>query len=265
MRKSGIFLFLLPPVPPLLCRMSAPAPKRENLLLNLAFNLAIPTFVLMTLSGEPHLGPVWGVIPRLGPQWGMIVALLFPITYGVYDLIQRRKANLFSIIGIVSVLLTGTLNQMKADAFWFAVKEAAVPTIFGVAVLLTMRTKRPLVRELLWNDQVIDTVKVDAVLQERGQRAEFDRLLQRANIGLAFSFLLSAVLNFGLARYLLKSPPGTAEFNAELGKMNGLSLPVIMLPSMVVTMFVFWKLMSGLTRLTGLELEEIFHGGAKKK
>jgi hypothetical protein len=48
----------------------------------------------------------------------------------------------------------------------------------------------------------------------------------------------------------LKSPPGTPEFNAELGRMNGLSLPVIMLPTMVVTMVVLWKLMSGLTQIT---------------
>ena len=235
--------------------VSSPAPKKENLILNLACNLAIPTFVLMKLSGEN----------RLGPQWGMVVALIFPFGYGVYDLIRRKKTNLFSIIGILSVLLTGGLNQMKADAIWFAVKEAAIPTLFCGAVLISMRTKRPLVRELLWNDQVIDTAKVDAVLAERGQRGELDQLLSRASLGLAASFLLSAALTFGLARYLLKSPPGPVEFNAELGKMNGLSLPVITVPTMIVTMFVFWKLMSGLTRLTGLELEEIFHAGAKKK
>jgi hypothetical protein len=236
---------MVPPAPP----------KRENLLINLACNLAIPTFVLMKLSDEN----------RLGPQWGIIVALIFPLGYGIYDLIRRKKTNLFSIIGVISVLLTGGLNQMKANAMWFAIKEAAIPTLFGTAVLLSMRSKRPLVRELIWNDQVIDTAKVDAILVERGQRDELDRLLARASYGMAFSFLLSAVLNFGLARYLLKSAPGTVEFNAELGKMNGLSMPVIMLPTMAVTMYVFWKLMSGLTQLTGLELDEMLHGGAKKK
>jgi len=235
--------------------MSSAAPKKENLFLNLACNLAVPTFVLMKLSGEN----------RLGPQWGMIVALIFPLGYGIYDLIQRKKTNLFSIIGIVSVLLTGGLNQVKAGPMAFAIKEAAVPTIFGAAVLVSMRTKRPLVREMLWNDQVIDTARVDAVLAERGARADLDRLLARASYGMACSFLLSAVLNFGLARYLLKSPAGTPEFNAELGRMTGLSWPVIVLPTMAVTMFVFWRLMSGLTRLTGLELDEIFRGGAKEK
>ncbi len=239
--------------------MSAPAPapkkKKENLLLNLACNIAVPTLVLTMLSKED----------RLGPQWGMIVALAFPLGYGIYDLAQRKKFNLFSIVGIVSVLMTGTLNQMKADAFWFAVKEASVPSLFGIAVLASMGTKRPLVRELLWNDQVIDTDKVDRVLAERGQRHELDRLLRNASFGLAASFLLSAILNYGLARYLLKSPPGTAEFNVELGKMNGLSWPIIALPTTVVTMLVFWRLMNGLTRLTGLQLEEIFHAGAEKK
>jgi hypothetical protein len=235
--------------------VTTPAPKKENLFLNLACNLALPTFVLMKLSNED----------RLGPQWGMIVALAFPLGYGVFDLVRRKKTNIFSIVGVVSVLLTGTLNQMKADGFWFAIKEAAIPTLFGATVLISMRTKRPLVRELIWNDQVIDTARVDAVLTERGQRGELDRLLARASFGMAFSFLLSAVLNFGLARYLLVSPAGTPEFNAELGKMNGLSLPVIMLPTMVVTMFVFWKLMSGLTRITGLELDEIIRGGAAKE
>ncbi len=234
--------------------VTAPQPKRENLLLNLACNIAIPTIVLMKLSDEN----------RLGPQWGMALALLFPLAYGVYDLIQRKKTNLFSILGIASVLLTGGLNQVKADGMWFAIKEASIPTLLGVAVLLSMRTKRPFVRELLWNDQVIDTAKVDAALAERGKQADFDRLLARASYGLALSFLVSAVLNFGLARYLLKSPAGTPEFNAELGRMNLLNWPVIVIPSMAMTLYVLFSLIKGLTNLTGLQMEDIFHSPPEK-
>lgn len=235
--------------------MPSPTPKRENLLLNLICNIALPTIVLTKLSGDN----------RLGPQWGIVVALLFPFGYGVYDLIQRKKTNLFSIVGICSVLLTGGLNQLKADVFWFAVKEAAIPTLFGVAVVISSRTKRPLVRELLWNEQVIDTARVDAVLTERNQHPQFERLLAQATSGLALSFLLSAILNYGLARYLLKSPPGTEAFNEQLGRMNLLSWPVIVLPYMAVTMFVLWRLLSGFSKLTGLELEEIFHGAKPKE
>ena len=75
--------------------MTAAAPKKENLILNLACNLAIPTFVLMQLSKDK-----W-----LGPQWGMAAALVFPLGYGIYDLIQRKKTNIFSVVGVLSVLL----------------------------------------------------------------------------------------------------------------------------------------------------------------
>jgi len=105
---------------------------------------------------------------------------------------------------------------------------------------------------------VIDVERVDAALMERGNRQELDRLLVRSSYLLAFSFIISAVLNFGLARYLLKSPPGTAEFNAELGKMHLLNWPVIVIPSMAMLMFALWRLLGGIKRITGLELEAIF-------
>lgn len=257
-QENSVFSSFDATVSPLCCTgMStpAPAPKRENLIVNLVCNIAIPTLVLTKLSEDKYLGA----------QWGIIIALIFPLGYGIYDLVQRKKTNLFSIIGVVSVLLTGILNQLKADVFWFAVKEAAMPTLLGVALLASMRTKRPLVRELLWNDLVINTAKVEAALDARGHRTDFERLLARANYGMAASFLLSAVLNYGLARYLLKDSPGTTAFNEQLGRMNFLSWPVIVLPTTVVTLLVFWRLMNGLTTLSGLTLDEAMHSPPPKE
>jgi hypothetical protein len=228
-------------------------PKKENMLLNLAFNIVIPTVVLMKFSTERTLGPLGG----------LLVAMAFPLGYGIYDLIERKKTNMFSIIGLVSVLLSGGLGVLGADGTWFAVKDAAVPTVIGAAVLLSVRTKKPLVRQLLFNEQVIDVARVNAALEERGERAAFDRLLRNASIWLACAFLGSAVLNFALARYILRSPPHTPEFNAELGRMHIIVWPVIVLPSMAVMMFVFWKLVTGLTVLTGLKSDEIFHAEQK--
>jgi hypothetical protein len=76
--------------------------------------------------------------------------------------------------------------------------------------------------------------------------------------------LLSAVLNFGLARYLLKSAAGTPQFNAELAKMHVLSWPVIVLPSLAMTLFALWRLLSGLKALTGLSMDEIFRAPPPK-
>jgi hypothetical protein len=235
--------------------VSTPSPKQENLFLNLVCNLVLPALVLSKLSSPERLGPVYG----------LVLALAFPLGYGVWDFLERRQANFISIIGFVSVLLTGGLGLLHMDGLWFAVKEAAVPTVIGIAVLVSLKTKKPLVHTMLYNPQVIDVPRVDAALAERQNRRGFDRLLVSSSYLLTISFLLSAVLNFGLARYLLKSPSGTPEFNAELAKMHLLSWPVIVLPSLVMTLFALWRLLSGLKNLTGLKMDEIFRAPPPKK
>jgi hypothetical protein len=244
--------------------VSHPPPKRENPLINLVCNIVIPTIVLTKLSEDPSLGRAWGFVPRLGPFWSLIVALLFPVGYGIYDLIKRKKTNVLSILGFVSVLCSGGLALAKVGGLGFAIKDALLPTIIGLAVLLTLRTKTPLVRELLYNESIIDVPRVDAALEARGHREQFERLLRRASIGLAATFLASAPVNFALALAILKSPPGTPAFNAELGKMHWVGPLVIAVPSMIVLMIVFIKLMNGLAELSGLTQEEIFREEKKK-
>lgn len=230
-------------------------PKRENLLLSIVFNIVLGSLTLTYLS-KPE---------ALGPRIATIVALLFPLGYGVWDYRQRRQANFVSVIGVASILLTGGLMLLESDSFWIAVKEAAIPTIIGLAVLFSMRSKRPLVRVFLLNEQVIDLPRVDQALAERGNQTAFDRLLANSSYWLVLSFTISAVLNFGLARYLLKSLPGTPAFNAEIARMQVLSWPVIVIPSMIMTMAALWYLIGGLRKLTGLELEQIFHSPPEKK
>ena len=74
---------------------------------------------------------------------------------------------------------------------------------------------------------------------------------------LAASFLVSAILNFALAKILIQSPSGTAEFNAELGKMTALSFPVIALPSTIIMLVALFYIMARLKKLTHLEVEEL--------
>ncbi len=234
--------------------MSSAPEKKENLLVNLVFNIAIPWAALSWLS-KPTL---------LGPVWALVVAIAFPLGYGAWDLVTRRKTNFISIIGLVSVVLTGGLGLLKIDGFWFAVKSGAVPIAVGLAVLASMRTKRPLVREMLYNDQLIDVARVDAELALRGNRAGFERLLDNASYLLVATFVVSGVLNFGLARYVIKSASGTPEFNAELARMHLLDIPVTTIPSMAMLMFALWKLLGGIKKLTGLELDDIFKAPPEK-
>ena len=74
----------------------------------------------------------------------------------------------------------------------------------------------------------------------------------------AGSFFLSSALNYGLAKYLLVSPPGTPAFTEELGKMTALSFPVIALPSTIVLVVALFYLLQGVQKLTHLQLEDIF-------
>ena len=237
--------------------------KQENLLLNLACNVALPSFILIKFSGPAKV--LFWQSPGLGPVWALVAALAFPILYGVYDLVVRRKWNFFSVVGFVSVLLTGGLGLFEVAAIWIAVKEAAVPLIFGVVVVGSLWTSTPLVRTLLYSEKILDTERVAVALAERGAQAAFERLLLQATWLLAGSFFLSAVTNFVLAQVVLKSPPNTVEFRAEMGRMLALSWPVNVLPSLVVTLLTLWYLLAGIKRLTGLTLEDVFRQPPEKK
>jgi hypothetical protein len=228
--------------------VTAPRHKPENLLINLVCNVAIPTAILSWMSG-----PRW-----LGPKGGLVVALAFPVGYGLYDFIARRRWNFISIIGFVSVLISGGFGLLKVGGFWFAVKDAAIPGFIGLAVLTSMRAKTPLLTELLYNPQIIDVEKVDAGLAARGNQGGFIGLLRRSTGLLSLSFFASAALNYALARHLLTGPPGTETFNGQLAKMHVLSWPVIVVPSMIMMMLIFWRLLQGIKALTGLELDDIF-------
>lgn len=216
-------------------------------MLSLALNIAIPAVILMKLSGENALGPVWA----------LVVALVFPLGYGVADFARRREWNIVSILGFVSVLLTGGIGLMHLDPKWIAVKEAAVPAVIGIAVVLSLRTRFPIVRTLLYNDKIIRVHEVDKALARQGNRQAFDQTLVIASWMLAASFFVSAILNFVLAKWIVKSPPGTAAFNEELGRMTALSYPVIVVPSMVIMIATLWYLFRRIRRLTDLDLEQI--------
>jgi hypothetical protein len=229
---------------------SMPAKERdENPWISLLVNIAIPALILMKLSGEDRLGPVYG----------LLVALAFPLTYGIVDLFRRRKVNFISALGVVSILLTGGIGLLQLDPKWIAVKEAAVPLIIGLAVIGSLKTPYPIVRSMLYNDKIIDVPAVDAHLERYGTKTQFERSLVTASWLLAASFFVSAVLNFVLARLIVKSPAGSVAFNEELGRMTALSYPVIVLPSMAVMFVAMWYLFRSIKRLTHMDLEDIFH------
>lgn len=224
--------------------------KRENPWLNFGFNIIIP--ILLLTKGSDWFG--------FSATTNLVVSLAFPVSYGLYDFVAREKFNFVSVLGFVSILLTGGIGLLKLPPGWIAVKEAAIPLALGIAVVLSARTRYPLVRVFLLNPEVVETEKIQRELESRGNVEAFNRLLQTSTWWVAASLLLSAVLNFVLAKIVVTSPSGTEAFNAELGRMQGLSYVVIFIPTMAVLMFAMIKLFKGIKELTGLELEQFLAG-----
>ncbi len=227
-----------------------PQPQSASgLLANLAFNIVIPVLVLSKLSGEDNLGPVWA----------LILALAFPIGFGLWELKQSGKLNFFSVVGIISVLLTGGMSLLQLDPKYIAIKEAAVPGIIGILVLVSGRTRFPLVRTVLQNMQLLDLALLEQKLKEVGREAQFDQVVDQTTRIFAASFFMSSVLNYLLAKWILVSPAGTPAYNEELARMTALSYPVIVIPSMIMMMGAIWYLFSRIPKLTGQSLESFFH------
>ncbi len=235
-------------------------PQRENMLLNLGFNLLLPILILN--KGKKWFGSILEGYFENVAVGVLLIALAFPVGYFIYDYFKRSKYNFLSVLGLISVLLTGGIGIFEIPTRWFALKEAAIPTLLGIAVVLSLKTPWPLVRTLLLNPEIMDVPKIQAALRAHNAVDAFERLLVRCTCLLAASFLLSGVLNYALARWIVVSPSGTDAFNAEVGKMMLWSWPVIALPSMAVTFAALMLLARGIHQMTGLKLEEVIHGTA---
>ena len=219
--------------------------KKTGLLGNLAFNIIIPVLVLTNLSSDEYLGPAWSIV----------AALIFPIGFGIWDLKQTAKINPFSVLGIVSVFLTGGISLLELPAEYIAIKEATIPALIGIAVLITQRTSKPLLKVFVLSEQIINWQNLNQSLENSGTSGLFEKKMAISSYIVAGSFFLSAALNYILAKVILVSAPGTSEYTEELGRMTALSYPVIVIPSMLMLIAALWYIFAQIKKLTGEDLE----------
>lgn len=234
-----------------------PAPHNiSTSLLNLAFNIVIPILVLNKLS------------LKIGPTQALLLALAFPLSYGAYDLIQNRKLNYISLLGLLNVLFTGGLALLSVSGIWYAVKEATFPSLIGLFVLGSAFTKKPFVKMLFMNPQLMKLELLEEKLKEKNTSEDFQVLLKNTTILLAGTFGISAVLNYVVARYTFThiDPDLSAEqrallLNDQIAANTAWSNIIITGTSMVCLMAILWFLLRGIKKLSGLKLDEIMKEG----
>ena len=215
--------------------------------IDLLVSILIPTVVLMKFSNENSLGA----------SGALIIALAFPLIWGLFEFFKYKKFNFITLLGLISTLLTGGIGLLALNTQWLAIKEAAIPGLIGIAVLLSTYSRYPLIRTLLYNPAVIDIEKITQKLVENNNTKAFEARLLNATYLLGGTFFFSSGMNYALAKWIVVSPTGSVAFNEELGQLTLLSYPVIAIPSMLMMMMIFYYLWRTISSLTGLALDDV--------
>ena len=237
--------------------------KKENPLWNLAFNIVIPIFLLSkytSLCQKFHFNGIIfpfniGLSANQAAANGLVLALLFPLGYFLYDLIVRKKRNFISILGFFGILVTGVVGIFQLPSLWIAIKDTTIPLLIGFALLLSLKTKFPLVKKMFYNKELIDTEKIEVVLTEKNAHEAFERIFVVSTYFMFFSFVVSAILHYFVAVHFLKSPIPT---NEELSQLMTWKYPLIVLPLTAIMLGVVYYIFTKISKLTELKLEEMF-------
>lgn len=197
----------------------------------------------------------------------MIIAVCLPVIYGIHHLVKTKKPNFFSILGVVSILLTGGISIMAyqdngtVDAqapLWFALKEAAIPFIFGITILISHWTKTPLINVFIYNPEFFNVPLIEKRVAEKSATADYKKLIFSGTILLASSFFISMVMNYFLAMHFLHDSTHSQEaFNTGVAKLTGWGFAVIGVPMITILIAIMFRFVSGLRKITGMENEDI--------
>lgn len=222
-------------------------------MISLVINILIPTVIMMRFAGEDKLGAVNA----------LLLALAFPFVYGIWEMAKTRKVGWVPILGLVSIGISGGVGLLELPASWIAVKEAMIPGILALAILVSAWIGKPLARVFL--DAIIDKDRIYPILEEQNKMDDYDRRTAVATWMLAGTFVLSATLNFFLARIVVTADGGSQQYTEQLGRMTALSFPVITIPVFIALTASIFYIMSTLSKLTGLEMDEVLKDQGKQK
>lgn len=226
----------------------------NNSFAHILVNIILPVYIL-------NKGTKWG----LTPTNALFIALALPLCSGVWSIYKNKKMDFISLLGLMNILISGTLSLMALGGIWFAIKEAIFPLLIGTFVLYSSFGKSPFFETLFLNPAAFDVEKIQAKIKEGSKEIDFTNLMKKSTQLLSLSFLMSAVLNFFLALRIFTplSENLTIEekqtvLNQQLGQMTMYSLLVILIPSIIFLAGILFYTFKQMTALTGLTTNDLF-------
>jgi hypothetical protein len=226
----------------------------NNGFMHILINIILPVYIL-------NKGANWG----LTPTNALFIALALPLGSGIYSIYKNKKMDFISLLGLLNILISGTLSLMALGGIWFAIKEALFPLLIGVFVLFSSFGKNPFFESLFLNPAAFEVDKIQQKITETNRQEDFKNLMKKSTQLLSVSFLMSAFLNFFLALKIftpLADSLTTEEkqnlLNQQLGQMTMYSLLVILVPSIIFLGAILYYTFKQMTALTGLTANELF-------
>jgi hypothetical protein len=217
----------------------------------LVINIAIPIVILVFLSEESRLGPLPAVLLAVG----------IPATYGIWELLRRRRIDASTILGIISVLLTGVIAVFKLDSELFAVKEAVIPVGFATLLLVSNRTEFPIVRLLF--DVVQRKERVERAVRNVDGQAAYRAHVERSGALWAGIMATSGVMKFTLSSVIVTADAGTKAFNSQLATYELVQIPTSKMVTMVMILSLIWYIGKGTGRIIDLPPSQVLRGGER--
>ena len=234
--------------------------KKENPIFSIAFNLILPVIILK--KGDNWIDDSFPLLGLDSSMLILIIALLFPIIYFLNDFIKNSNTNFISILGFVNILLTGLIGilgeKFGISKNWFIIKESIIPLAIGILILVSMNSKSPLVKTIIFNDSVFNIARINRHIKEE-KISIFDEIFRNSTYLISGSFFLSSVIQLFLARIIITVDPGHANFNDQVGTMTWMSYFVVMIPCLSMFGYGIYKIINGIKEITGLKREEIIN------
>jgi hypothetical protein len=232
--------------------------ENENPVLNLLANVVLPVFILNKLSSQMPVG-------------ALLLALSFPLGYGLWSYLKTQKINFISILGLLNTLFTGGFALMKLEGIWFAVKEAGFPFLIGCFVLASSFRKEPFLKMMLLETGALNSDDILKKIQSTHQTEALKKLFQKATFFFSLTFFFSALLNFLLAyRIFTKIPPTLSEeaqsdlLNQQIAEMTWQGYVVIFAPSVIFFFLILFFFFRSLSKMTGLRFDDLIKNESAK-